>query len=137
MTANAKIAWEKWKGSRPKDNEDDAWTRNAFADTDDDDDDDDEELEPTSVRKMVMTPRGMVPLLSPISPEKNFNLWIGHTNFKLTAALTKIISKVPGVESLDIYTPYRMRMGVGKMFIPQNVAMSIGVVVKKHLERIR
>ena len=50
-----------------------------------------------------------------------FNFWIGHTNFRLTRTVVEIIEEVDGVESFDIYTPYRFRISIGKAFDASNV----------------
>lgn len=68
---------------------------------------------------------GIVPLTEHNSPSKTFNFWMGHTNFDLTIKEVTKIEKIPGVESLDVFTRYRFRVGIGKMFKAAEVMSSI------------
>jgi hypothetical protein len=61
-------------------------------------------------------PMGFIPLNEHNLPSKIYNFWMGHANFDITGKVQKIISKVPGVETLDVFTRYRFRVGVGKAF---------------------
>jgi hypothetical protein len=47
---------------------------------------------------------------------KTFNFWTGHTNFRITREIAKIVEDTNGVEVLAIISPYRMHVGIGKMF---------------------
>jgi hypothetical protein len=47
---------------------------------------------------------------------KTFNFWTGHTNFRITRDIAQIVENTNGVEVLAIVSPYRMHVGVGKMF---------------------
>jgi len=82
---------------------------------------------------LLSTPNGVVPLTEQTTPGKLFNFWIGHCNFDLDNNILHIINKIDGVETLDIYTRYRMRVGIGKLFVPRNVMNSIAVAVNKYL----
>lgn len=81
--------------------------------------------------KVIITPIGVVPLTEHGKIEKVFNLWSFHTNFPISAQVVKTIEETEGVETLDVYTRYRGRVGVGKLFgsketierINQNVAL--------------
>lgn len=75
--------------------------------------------------------------LSPFMPDfSSFNFWIGHTNFNITHPILEIINQVPGVETLNLFSPYRFRIAVGQAFdeniVKQNVAQSIMQYFKKH-----
>jgi len=48
--------------------------------------------------------------------EDEFDLWYLHTNFEIKLQDVENIEQVPGVESLDIYSRYRLRIGFGKLF---------------------
>ena len=47
---------------------------------------------------------------------KIFNFWVGHTNFSLSSPIVNIIEQTDGVETLDIFTRYRFRIGIGTLF---------------------
>ncbi len=72
---------------------------------------------------------GMIPLPNPY---KDFNLWTAYTNFPLTQGMLEEISHVYGVETLQILTPYRMRLGVGKLFQSRDVMVSINNTLNVH-----
>ena len=51
-----------------------------------------------------------------IATEKDFNFWMGHTNFPISQPILELITLCPGVESADILTQYRFRIGIGMLF---------------------
>lgn len=75
----------------------------------------------------VITPFGVVPLHEDNLPSKLFNFWMGHVNFPLTHELVDRLQAVEGVETLDVLTPYRFRVAIGKAFATD--------VVKKAMKR--
>lgn len=68
---------------------------------------------------------GVIPLNEHNIPSKVFNFWMGHTNFILGLIEVNTIEDVPGVESLDIFTRYRFRLGIGKAFDEDEVMEDI------------
>ena len=64
----------------------------------------------------IFTPFGVLPLTEHSLASTYFKFWVGHTNFKITPQFFRIISNVEGVESIDVFTPYRFRIGIAKMF---------------------
>lgn len=117
---NRKILFEKWKDPYGR-NEDD------FKDFGYDADEDEleaihnmEEAEqfipriPT--KGLLMTQLGAMPIVEWTNPSKIFNFWTGHTDFIITAELAKIIEESKGVEVFNVFTPYRFRIAVGKLF---------------------
>lgn len=66
--------------------------------------------------KMIATPMGLIPIDDHTSASKIFNFWLGHTNFDITPYIAAIIEQTDGVETLDVFTRYRFRIGVGKAF---------------------
>ena len=62
-----------------------------------------------------------LPLTEQTMASKYFKFWVGHSNFKLTKEFYKIIGRHPGIETLDILTPYRFRIAVGKLFVDRDV----------------
>lgn len=75
--------------------------------------------------QVVFTQMGMVPLTEYTVPSKIFNFWTLHTNFDITSDISGIIEATPGVETLDIFTRYRMRIGFAKVFKAPNVKKKI------------
>lgn len=57
--------------------------------------------------------------------EDEFILWYLHTNFEITLQDVENIEQVPGVESLDTYSRYRLRVGFGKLFDLEKVKEDI------------
>ena len=75
--------------------------------------------------KSIVTPFGVLPLTEYTMASKYFKFWVGHSNFKLTEIFYKIIGQHPGIETLDILTPYRFRIAVGKLFVDRDVMTSV------------
>ena len=84
--------------------------------------------------RLVMTPFGVIPLTEYTTPSKIFNLWVGHTNFSITENVKKIIEEIDGVETLDIFTRYRMKVGIGKVFKPAQVTNNIDKKLKEYMK---
>lgn len=87
-----------------------------------DDEEDDIEMQENSQNKppkgltILSTPFGIVPLTDMNSPSKVFNLWLGHTNFRVSETVAKTIEAVDGIEILNVFSPYRFMVGFGKLF---------------------
>ncbi len=82
-------------------------------------DDDENEIQGLNKRfhgPIVMGPHGIFPIDVHNIPSKQFNFWEANTTFKMTGAIVEIINLTDGVETLDIFTPYRFRMAIGKLF---------------------
>jgi len=58
-----------------------------------------------------------------------FNFWVGHTNFNITKPIVKILDSTDGVETLELVSRYRFRVGIGTAFnegvVKNNIASSI------------
>jgi len=48
--------------------------------------------------------------------DRLFNFWIGDTTFNVSKPVVLAIQKVEGVETLDVPTRYRFRVGIGRLF---------------------
>lgn len=66
--------------------------------------------------KIIVTPMGIIPYTENTASNKIFNFWVGHTNFNLSQPVCHLIENSEGVETLDIFTRYRFRIGIGKLF---------------------
>jgi hypothetical protein len=128
------IVWEKWLDPLGLEQED------AYVSKFDDDDEDlleqKDELEefdhkesiPKHIR-VLSTPMGLIPIDHSMSIGKVFNFWVGYTNFNITSNICYLIETTEGVESLDIFTRYRFRIGVGKLFEDGEVMRNINTRV--------
>jgi|694.fasta_scaffold15474_6 hypothetical protein len=114
------IIWQKWQDEiideldSQEDNDD------TFED-DLSDDDNHTSTNDISKQLVMLTPMGILPYNSANICLKNFNLWIGHTNFSISASIANIIESTDGVETLDVFTRYRFRIGIGKVFSDSSV----------------
>jgi len=136
------VVWQKWKdpfmGSDDNDLHEtleDLLEEPSFVD-DINDDKNDSNLEDSDLDnneqiihkqqvKAIITPMGIVPYDEYNSASKIFNFWIGHTNFNISKPVSQIIENIEGVETLDIFTRYRFRIGIAKLFKPSEVMSSI------------
>lgn len=95
--------------------------------------DTEEEVRISTPVKMIPHPiYGAVPVTEHCQIGKMFKLWVGHTNFNVTKRITQIIGKTPGVEALNILTPYRFRIGVGMAFKDSTVMTEIVNNISKY-----
>lgn len=74
---------------------------------------------------MIVTDMGIIPILESNDPEKVFDFWVGYTDFDITNKVATKIKNVQGVEILDIWTRYRFRICVGRMFRSEDVKKDI------------
>lgn len=112
-------------------------TKKKSKDDDDDDDDFIGEDSPFHVALISRfgTARGLPMMTSPLYghipvgedlfPSKVFHFYVGHTNFDITPSIRDTLKTVVGVETLDIMTRYRFRVGIGIAFIPSEIQKTI------------
>lgn len=86
--------------------------------------------------RMIMTPMGMIPYTDNTASNKIFNLWVGHTNFNLTSDISKIIESFDGIETLDIFTRYRFRIGIGKLFKSSDIMSQLTDSIYQYLSNL-
>ena len=136
MELTNKIIWQKWLdpfGSESDDTEHDPYTGNYYDeeqyDDAEEDGNEDEILKKNLLKnkqvKVIATPMGIIPMNENTMSGKIFNFWMGHTNFNITKKVADIIEQTDGVETLDIFTRYRFRIGVGKAFDDSSVMRTI------------
>lgn len=78
--------------------------------------------------KVIHTPFGFLSFTEHILASSQFDFWILHTNFNLTPLIVNKIEQVPGVETLDVLTRYRARIGIPKtsgLFTSEEVKLAI------------
>jgi hypothetical protein len=68
---------------------------------------------------------GPVPMHEASQP---YNFHLAETNFGITRKLAQAISDVEGVESFDVFSPYRFRVAIGRAFNEGCVKASINKV---------
>ena len=85
--------------------------------------------------KVIMTPMGIIPYTENTASNKIFNFWVGHTNFNLNLTVCRLIENAEGVETLDVFTRYRFRIGVGKLFDDKTVMREINENVYNFLNQ--
>ena len=73
----------------------------------------------------IFTPFGVLPLTEQSLASSYFKFWVGHTNFKITPKFYRIMSNVDGIESIDVFTPYRFRIGIAKLFTDRTVMSQV------------
>jgi hypothetical protein len=136
MELTNKIIWQKWLdpfGNESDDTEHDPYTGNYYDeehynDTEEEEDEDEilkKNLTKNKQVKVIATPMGIIPMNENTMSGKIFNFWMGHTNFNITKKVADIIEQTDGVETLDIFTRYRFRIGVGKAFDDSSVMRTI------------
>lgn len=86
--------------------------------------------------RVVITPMGVIPYTNNTASNKIFNFWVGHTDFNISPGIVAIIESISGVETLDVFTRYRFRIGVGKLFDAGIVMSSISDALYYHLEKL-
>lgn len=83
--------------------------------------------------RAIATPMGLIPYTENTASGKIFNFWIGHTNFSITKKIADIIESSEGVETLDVFTRYRFRIAIGKVFDSSKVMKQINDQVYEYL----
>lgn len=101
---------------------------------DDNESDENEEIIHKQQVKAIITPMGIVPYDEYNSASKIFNFWIGHTNFNISKSISQIIEQSEGVETLDVFTRYRFRIGIARLFKPSDVMSSITNSIYRYLD---
>jgi len=142
MNISKKVSWEKWRD--PFTDDDNHFIAPESFDVDNDNEDEDEVvkeinelLDESAIEimqtpmKVVITQMGLVPLMEHSFPSKIFKFWTGHTNFDITPSIASKIENIPGVETLSIFTRYRFRIGIGKMFKDRDVMYKVQEAVSE------
>lgn len=74
---------------------------------------------------VLVGPHGAIPLHESNLPSTLFNFWLMHTDFSITWRVLNILERIDGVETLDVFTRYRARIGIGKAFDDKAVRAAI------------
>lgn len=84
--------------------------------------------------RIIVTPMGIIPYTDNTASNKIFNFWVGHTNFDVTPSVVSIIDSYDGIETLDVFTRYRFRIGIGKLFNAADTMYSLSETIYEHLQ---
>tara|TARA_B100001939_G_C16647814_1_gene490472 strand:- start:89 stop:547 length:459 start_codon:yes stop_codon:yes gene_type:complete len=152
MNIEPQIIWEKWYCPFGQDDPEaeavlDESSLNKLLDDIANHDDDEEDLDNSALlppmeqrlsktfgaQKFMITPMGVMPVTDNTISTKIFNFWTGHTNFNISKTVANIIQRCDGVESLDVFTRYRFRISIGKVFKESEVMSDINKNVYRSL----
>lgn len=123
------IIWEKWVD--PMGGDEDS---NDFLRKQEDYEESEAPIIKSKTMKMIVTPMGMIPYTENTASSSIFNFWVGHCNFDISSPIVSIIEETDGVETLDVFTRYRFRIGVGKAFDDGLVMRTINSILYKHFD---
>lgn len=127
MSDKSRIIWEKWRDPFLGYDDNEIDIDNSISSSiendyyDGDDEDKEVPINKNNFIKVIATPMGMIPYNEYTASGKIFNFWIGHTNFNISRPIARAIENTEGIETLDIFTRYRFRIGIGKAFEDRNV----------------
>jgi hypothetical protein len=74
---------------------------------------------------IIITPLGVMPLKSTNDPTRIFSFYLCEVNFSITPRIAKVLSELPGIEILDVFTRYKFRIAIGNNFKFKDVKKSI------------
>lgn len=78
---------------------------------------------------VINTHFGPIRVNDKYNPLRDFEFRMGHTNFVLTAKEVEKIKNVPGIDALKVLSPYRLLVGIGKLFSFTDVRTDIEKVL--------
>jgi hypothetical protein len=128
-----KFKWEKWI---------DPLAQKNFKQPEPEPENDDDENPQFGSFKAFPTPFGMLTITDHILASSRFDFWLLHTNFPITNEIAHIMKQVPGVETMNILTRYRVRFGFPKsgLFnstgVKQQVQCAVLSVVRQHQDEL-
>jgi hypothetical protein len=82
---------------------------------------------------VLVGPMGIIPLNEHNVPSKIYNLWMIHTNFNISESVVNVLQNVPGIETLDVYSRYRARIAIGKLFKQSEVRTAVDDALCKEI----
>lgn len=78
----------------------------------------------------IQGPFGIIPIHEGNLPSKLFNFWRIDTTFRLINPLhIDILNNIDGIETLDILTSYRARIGIGLLFDEDEVKENVDKIL--------
>jgi hypothetical protein len=123
--SDPQVKWEKWTNPYGIDSD----NIDEFTPEDEVDEFDDEmdlgKILSKSRNYAMITPAGPI-LLNPSNNMNNFfDYWILHSNFMIDKPAYDKVNYVEGVETLDYFSAYRLRVGIGKLFDGKDIRKKV------------
>jgi hypothetical protein len=130
------IVWQKWFD--PFGADDEVSIDSGINESDDIDEEDEisgveDQMSHHQKMRAIATPMGLIPYTENTASSKIFNFWVGHSNFNINEHIIDIIENTDGVETLDVFTRYRFRIAIGKVFDDARVMKEINDQVYRYL----
>jgi hypothetical protein len=122
------IVWQKWFDPFGADDEvsiDSIANESDHIDEDDEISSVEDQMSHPQKMRAIATPMGLIPYTENTASSKIFNFWVGHSNFNINEHIIDIIENTDGVETLDVFTRYRFRIAIGKVFDDAKVMKEI------------
>lgn len=112
-----KIAWEQWNDPYKMEEKDEV----------------DDDVIISSMKPAIGTPYGILPITDNMMASSRFDFWMLYTNFDITKNFVAQLESVSGVETIEVYTRYRMRIGFPKtpFFDVQDTKYKIENIVRE------
>jgi hypothetical protein len=125
MNIEPLLAWEKWVPKSQKIVKD-GWDDSKDQEVVDDSYQDEPEVEEPDHNKMMEFNSMMQQQMNPFALDiDDFNFWTCHHTFRLNRPMMKFLRNCSGTESIELQTPHRMRISIGKLFRPGDVMSHI------------
>ena len=142
MSSVKKIAWEKWEDEVEQNSPTNPFSQlQSSAKEEESEEIDITELYSGFISELptiVSTPVGMYRLHDRMSPTKQFDCWMGYTNFDITEEVKDTIESIGGVEVLVVLTRYRFFLGVAKLFNFRDVRVEVeNALCNIHIEEAK
>lgn len=117
-----KIVWEKWKDPMLSNYDETEWPGYDL-----DENGDKIPIHTAKQQPVMHTPHGMLSVVGSAFASNAFDFWTMHTNFDITDGLAHAIELVPGVETLEITTRYRARIGFPRSGLFKSIDVKLGI----------
>jgi len=105
-----KFVWEKWVdpfGTNLNEIEFPGYDKPFY---EEDEDDPEYQFHAPKRHPIIPTPFGLLSMTEHVKASSKFDFWMLHTNFDITEGIKGIVASIPGVESVEVFTRYRMRI---------------------------
>jgi hypothetical protein len=67
-----------------------------------------------SPQPTIATPYGLLSITEDTIASSRFDFWLLHTNFDITHEFVALLEQISGIETIEVFTRYRMRLGFPK-----------------------
>jgi len=120
-----KVVWEQWKDPLMSNQTEDVIPEY--------DNDYNSGLNKPVPQPFIHTQFGLLAIMNHMSASNHFDFWMMHTNFNITHDFAIMIEALPGVETIEVYTRYRMRLGFPKsgLFKSNEIMNHITEIIKQ------